>query len=284
VRGLHEGDVLLLENLRFYPEEEANDSGFAQKLAALADVYVNDAFSICHRKQTSIVSFPNHLPSCAGRLLEKELEAIEKLDVTNSLLILGGAKPEDNIKLIKANKENKILTCGFFCHLCLIASGIKLGEQEEYLKKEIKEFDEIIAYLKKNVKNLELPIDLAIENNGYRKEILIEELPIDKRIFDIGSKTIEKYISETKKAKSIFLKGPSGFYSDKKFRKGTYEILKAISKSKAFSLIGGGHSNEAIKKCRIKKKRFGYVSLSGGALISYLAGEKLPGLQALEKW
>lgn len=285
IKKLRIGEAILLENLRFEKDEfkpEKKNNILIKTLVPLAEVYVNDAFSVCHRNHTSIVRFPKLLSSCAGRLLEKELKAIEKIDVKNSLFILGGAKPEDNVRLLK--RKNKILSCGYFCHLALIAKGVNLGEQENFLKKEIKDFDKIIRIIKRKIKQIETPVDFAIEEEGKRKEISIEELPVDKKLLDIGEKTIEKYLTEIKKSKSIFVKGPSGFYSNKKFRKGTYEILNAISKSKAFSLIGGGHSNEAIKKCRIRKKRFGYVSLSGGALISYLAGEKLPGIEALEKW
>ncbi len=277
------GEVILLENIRFEKDEfkpEKKLNKLVNTLVPLVDIYVNDAFSVCHRKHTSIISFPKLLPNCMGRLVEKEIIEIKKLDMKNSLFILGGAKPEDNLKLIK---KNKILTCGLFCHLALISKGYNLGGQENFLRKEIKDFDKIINKIKKNLKNIETPVDFAIEENGKRKEISINELPIDKRIFDIGSRTIDNYISEIRKSKSIFVKGPSGFYTDKKFRKGTYEILYAVSKNKGFTLIGGGHSNEAIKKCRIKRKKFGYVSLSGGALISFLAGEKLPGLEALEK-
>ncbi|MBS3080459.1 phosphoglycerate kinase [Candidatus Pacearchaeota archaeon] len=285
IERLRIGEAILLENIRFEKDEFKPDKRtnvLIKNLVPLADIYVNDAFSVCHRNHTSVVGFPKHLPSCAGRLLERELKALEKIDVKNSLFVLGGAKPEDNIRLLK--RKNKVLSCGYFCHLALIAKGINLGEQENFLKKEIKNFDKIIRIIKRKIKQIETPVDFAIEEEGKRKEVSIEELPVDKKLLDIGEKTIQNYISEIKKAKSIFLKGPSGEYSDKRFRKGTYEILYAVSQIKGFSLLGGGHSNEAVKQCRIARRKFSYISLSGGALIRYLAGEKLPGLKALEKW
>ena len=198
----------------------------------------------------------------------------------NTLFILGGAKPEDNLKLIR---ERNILTCGTFCHLTLIAKGFLLGAQNEYLKKEFNNYNEMVDEIKKNLDGVSTPVDFAVDYSNKRFEIELEKFPNEYRIYDIGSLTVSQYSSEIKKAKTIFFKGPSGMYTDKRFRFGTYKILQAISRSKAYSIIAGGHSNEALKACRISKNKFDYVSLSGGALISYLAGEKLPGLEALKE-
>lgn len=283
IKNLKSGQAILLENIRKEPDEFKPEKGksnlLIKNLVPLIDIYVNDAFSVCHRNQTSVVLFPKYLPSCAGPLLVEELSHLKKIQFNDSMFILGGAKPEDNIKLLKGKK---ILSCGYFCHLVLIAKRYQLGEQEKFLKKELPHCEELIKEIKKNLHNIKTPVDLAILEKGKRKELPLECFPSTKRIFDIGSATIKNYTEEIKKAKSIFFKGPSGLYSDLRFRKGTAGILRAVADAKAFSLIGGGHSNEAIKKCKIDKKKFGYVSLSGGAVISYIAGEKLPGLVALE--
>jgi phosphoglycerate kinase len=283
VKNLKHGEAILLENIRFekdefYPLKKHNS--LIETLVPLVDAYVNDAFSVSHRTHTSLVSFPRFLPSFAGRLFEQEFKAIQKISLRDSACILGGVKPEDNLKLLKGKK---ILTCGMFCHLCLIAKGYRLGAQEIYLRKSIKNFNFIIQEIKKHLRHIITPVDLALDDKGKRKEISLDKLPVNTRLFDIGTRTILLYKREIRNAKTLFVKGPSGLYTDKKFMKGTREVLKAISKAKAFSVIGGGHSNEALNKCHIDKKKFGYVSLSGGALIQYLAGEKLPGIEALEK-
>lgn len=275
IRNLNEGEAILLDNIRKEKDEfKPNHNRIIRFFVPLTHIYVNDAFSVCHREQTSIVSFPRYLPSCAGLLLEKEVKALEKIRIKDSLYILGGAKPEDNMKLLNGNK---ILSCGLFGQVCLINKGKKLGEQEEYLKKQ-----KILIEIPKNkLKNIETPIDFAVKRDGKRREILLENFPNKYEIFDIGSETIEKYAEEINKAKAIYMKGPAGDCNEKGFEKGTFAILRAITNSKAFSVIGGGHLSDAIEKSGIPKNKFGHISLSGGALLSYIAGEKLPGLEAL---
>ncbi|MEK6872229.1 MAG: phosphoglycerate kinase [Nanoarchaeota archaeon] len=284
IQNLKQGEAILLENVRYENDEfhieKRKNNLFIKKLLPYFDFFVNDAFSVSHRSQASVVLFAQYLPSCVGRLLEQELTAIKQIHLQKSLLILGGVKPEENIQLLHGNT---ILSGGFFCHLCLIARGVDLGKQEEYLRREIKNYASIIRSIKKDGYHIETPIDFAILEKNKRKEINIAELPTKERIFDIGTKTIGRYCYEIKKAHSIFFKGPIGLYTDKRFLVGTQKILQAIADSKAFSIIAGGHSNEAIKKCGVSREKFNYVSLSGGALIDYLAGEKMPGLIALEK-
>ncbi|MFA5060950.1 MAG: phosphoglycerate kinase [Candidatus Pacearchaeota archaeon] len=281
IKNLKPGKAILLENIRFEKEEFKTDKKnyLIGKLSSLADFYVNDAFSVCHREQASIVLFPKYLESCAGRLLEKEVNALKKLKIKNCLYILAGAKPSDNLKLMK---EKKILACGLFGQMCLIAKGKKLGAQEVYLRNIIKDFGKIIGILKNKQKNVMTPIDFAVKFKGKRKEIGLEDFPVNFEIFDIGEKTINIFVKEIKKAKAIYMKGPAGDCSNKNFRKGTFKILKAISESKGFSVIGGGHLSDAIEKSKIDKNKFNHVSLSGGALLNYIAGEKLPGLEALK--
>ena len=278
IAGMKKGDVILLENVRGVKDEfKPGKNSLVKFFIGKVDFYVNDAFSVCHRKQTSIVSFPKYLKSCAGRVLEKEVKALKKVNLKNCLYVLGGAKPADNIKLLG---KKKVITTGFFGQLCLIAKGIKFGEHEKFLKKMLgKEFG-IVKKLKG--KNVVTPIDYAVKVGGKRKELSLGEFPSKYAIYDIGGKTMDLFSEEIKKAKTIYVKGPSGDCSNRKFCKGTVAILKAVSKAKGFSLIGGGHLNDAIDMSGIPRKKFGHVSLSGGALLRYLAGEKLPGLEAIK--
>jgi len=207
----------------------------------------------------------------------KEVLALKKVKIKNCLYILGGAKPEDNIKLLKGNM---VLACGLFGQTCLIAKGKNLGAQNNYLKKNIKDYPKIIPKLKRKLKNVKTPLDFAVKVNGKRKELKVEDFPSQYEIFDIGRETIENYIEEIKKAKVIFMKGPAGFSADRKFAKGTVTLLKAIASLRNFSLVGGGHLNDTIKKYKLSG--FSHVSLSGGALLRYVAGEKLVGLEALK--
>ena len=284
INKLRSGDVILLENIRFINDEffpEKKDNKLLKILAPLFDFYINDAFSVSHRNQTSIVGFPRILPSCAGLLFEKEIKALEKISMKNCLYILGGAKPESNIKLLKGNK---VLSCGLFGQMCLVANGKNLGYQNKFLEKATLNkgnYQDFLLKLKKKLKNVLTPMDFAVNFNGKRKEFLLSEFPNNYEIEDIGEETIKKYVYEIKKAKAIYMKGPAGFSQDEKFSKGTVELLKAISKSKAFTLVGGGHLSDTIEKYKLPIKKFSHISLSGGALLNYIAGEKLPGLEAL---
>lgn len=278
IRNLDHGQALLLENVRFLEEEfkPGKNNRLVMNLAPWFDYYVNDAFSICHRNQTSIVGFPKVLPSAIGPVLQEELENSQKIKskLKDCLFILGGAKSKDLIPLIK----NKTLSTGKLSLLVLMAYGYKLGKDDERMKEDKK----LISQIKKNLKHIKGPVDLAINFNGERKEIDIEDLPVNHEIWDIGKDTIKEYKKEIKKAEVIFFKGSPGLFQEKGFGLGTEEILKAIAKSKAFSVIAGGQSSDAIKMFNINRKKFNYVSLSGGALVSYLAGKKLPGLEALK--
>jgi len=285
INKLKSGEAILLDNIRFLEEEQdinKKPNRLADILAPLFDIYVNDAFSVCHRNHSSIVLLPKLIKKiCVGLLLEKELSALNKILIKDCLYLLGGAKPEENIKLLKGRE---VLAGGLFGQLCLIALGKNLGYQNKFLEKAtlIKgDFNEFLAKLKNKLANVETPIDFAVDKNGERCEISLEDFPSEYEIEDIGEKTVKKYTEEIRKAKTIYMKGPFGNSSIKRYSHGTVEILKAISKSNAFSLIGGGHLSNAIKMSKINPKKFGHISLSGGALLDYIAGEKLPGLEAL---
>ena len=282
IENLNSGEAILLDNLRMV-DDEVNLSNKKNKLvdffAPLADYYVNDAFSVCHREQASITLLPKKIKNCVGRVLEREVKALGKIKLKNCLYILGGAKPEDNIKLLKGNK---VLAGGLFGQVCLIAQGKNLGFQNNFLK-QFGMNEKLLYNIRKRMSKTRVitPKDFALKINGKRKELSLEEFPSNYEIFDIGSKTIDAFINEINKSKSIYMKGPVGYATEKQFALGTEKILKAISESKAFSVIGGGHLSDAIKKSKINKNKFSHISLSGGALLNYMAGEKLPGLVAL---
>ncbi|MFH1376604.1 MAG: phosphoglycerate kinase [Candidatus Woesearchaeota archaeon] len=273
IKKLKFGEALLLENVRFSKEEFNKNYKKNKMLKALAphfDYFINDAFSVSHRDETSITGFPKVLSSAIGRVMENELKHINKIKLKNTLYILGGIKPED-IKLLLDN--HKILSTGIFSLLTLKSKGVKFGAQDKKLSS--------MPRIKK-LKNIKTPIDFAIEVKGKRKEISIKDLPTKYPILDIGPKTIKEYSKIIKNSKSIFFKGAAGVYEKNQFSKGTKELLKSIEESKAFSVIAGGSANNAIKRFKIKRNKINYVSLSGGALIYYIAGKKLPGLEAIK--
>ena len=299
IKELKSGKVLLLSNVRNLKEEFAPEKSktewktnkIVKKLSPLFDIYVNDAFSVSHRNQTSIVSFPKVLPSCAGRVMEKEINGMKNAHLGKRPItyILAGFKPDDNIKLmkyaLKNNKVSNVLTAGLLAHLFLIAKGYKLGAQTDYLKKNkvYSALPKIKTLLKQYPKKIVMPVDLAVDVNKTRKEIKVKDFPSKYEVFDLGKETIKKYLDILNKSNTIYLKGPTGWYHEKRFEKSTKIILKFMEKTKSYTLLGGGHTNDAIDKYKINKKKMNHISLSGGASISYLAGEKLPGIEALKK-
>lgn len=299
IKELKSGEVLVLENVRTYPAELKKDtpeeqakSEFVRKLAPLADVFVNDAFSAAHRAQISIVGFTQVLPSVAGRIMEKELKALTKT-VENPekpcVYILGGAKADDALKISQYVLKNKIaahvLTGGVVGNLFLAAKGVDLGKPNmEFLQKEelMGFISGIKALINEYAEAIEVPSDVAVEVKKKRREISAKQLPTEYPIYDIGTKTIQRFDKIIKDAKSVVLSGPMGVFENKEFMTGTKKICEAIAKSKAYSLIGGGHTVAAVEELGLTKK-MSYVSTAGGALIEFLMGEKLPGVIALEK-
>ena len=299
IKALKNGEILVLDNVRTFPDEQKKGTPeehakteLVKKLAPLADVFVNDAFAAAHRAHVSIVGFTAVLPSVAGRIMERELKALGKV-VHNPekpcTYILGGAKADDSLKISQYVLKNKIadhvLAGGVTGHLFLAAKGVDLGKPNmEFLQKQ-----EVLG-LKPGIKELmdnypgriEVPIDVAVEANKKRLEIPISKLPSKYPIFDIGAETVNKYDKIIKGSKSIVISGPMGVYENKEFAFGTKTVLETIAASKAFSLIGGGHTIAAVEELGLAKK-MGYVSTAGGALIEFLMGEQLPGVAALEK-
>jgi phosphoglycerate kinase len=280
IKKLKRGEVLLLENLRFYEEEKSADEKFAKRLASLAQVYLNDAFGTCHRAHASVYLLPRYLPSGAGLLLEKEtkiLSQIFKKPRRPLVGIIGGIKIESKIKVIKnfLEKGDRLLFGGKMAEAILkIKKGesLSLGKETE---KEVRDID------LKNEKII-LPQDFVVSFKGKKRIAFFDEIKKGEEIEDIGPKTIEIFSQTIKKAKTIFWSGPLGKYEDKNFEKGTKEIGKTITKNRsAFKIAGGGDTDSALLKFGLRKK-FDFISTGGGAMLSFLSGEKLPGLEALD--
>jgi len=299
IKNLREGEAILLDNVRLLDEEtqekspeEHSKGKLVQTLAPLADFFVQDAFSASHRSHASIVGFSPVLPSMAGKVMEKELKSVERiLEASGNVFILGGVKADDCFNIMEYFLKNKpksierILTCGTVGEIFLAAKGLNLGTPTFKFLEE-KGLMELVSkarrFLKVRELKIEIPIDVAVEEGGKRKEIKLEELPVESLILDIGSRTIKKYSEVIKTAKTIVVKGPAGVYEKAGFETGTKEILQAVANSKAFTLIGGGDTGLAIEKLGIEKEKFSYISLGGGALITYLSGKPMPGIEALK--
>ncbi len=298
IRALKSGEILVLENVRTFPNEQKKGSPeehakseFVKKLAPLADVFVSDAFAAAHRAHVSIVGFTAVLPSVAGRIMERELKALNKAvekPEKPCIYILGGAKADDALKISQYVLNNdiadQVLTGGVVGHLFLAAKGVNLGKPNmEFLKKkELTIFiPGIKELMKKYPERIKVPVDLAVEFDKKRKKIPVEELPTNHPIFDIGAETVKKYIRIINDAKSIVISGPMGVFENPEFMAGTKGVLEAVAASKAFSLVGGGHTVAAVEQLGLREK-MGYVSTAGGALIEFLMGEELPGVAALK--
>jgi len=299
IKELKNGEILVLENVRTFPDEQKKGTPeehakteFVKTLAPLADIFVNDAFAAAHRAHVSIVGFTAVLPSVAGRIMERELKALSRVlrePEKPCVYILGGAKADDSLKIsqyvLKNNIADRILTSGVVGHLFLAAKGVNLGKANmEFLEK--KELMSLAPGIKELIKNypgkVEVPADVAVEAEGKRMEMSAGKLPTNYPIYDIGTETIKKYGDIIKGAKSIVISGPMGVFENKDFAVGTKKTFEAIAASKAFSLVGGGHTIAAVEEMGLAK-RMGYVSTAGGALIEFLMGEQLPGVVALEK-
>lgn len=296
IKSLCEGEILLLANVRSLEEEmiekspeEHAQGELVQTLAPLADLYINDAFSVSHRSHASMVGFTAILPSLAGPVLEREVRALERSlrNITRPfVLMLSGAKPDDVIDVLfsLAPKADKIMLAGVIGDLFLLANGQKLGGTEIFLRKRgwTRRMGDVKELAQKYARKIKIPVDLAFEVNGKRKEFSIGESMPKGREMDIGHTTAKCYANAIMRAGTVLMKGTPGVFERKEFAFGTKEILRAAASSKAFSLVGGGHISTALEQLGFKRSDFSHVSLAGGAFIKYLTGKTMPALQALK--
>lgn len=295
IKKLDEGDVLLLENVRMLAEETLDKtpaqhakSIFVRRLATLADIYINDAFSVAHRAHASVVGFPMVLDAGVGRLMERELGALERAVrriERPCVYVLGGVKPEEAFDIIefalKSREVDSILTSGVIGNIFLYASGTIPMRVDKDLLESVSRAKRILEQAGNRIK---YPLDVAIEAEGRREEIPVEQVMPNQPIYDIGDRTVETYSEIIREARTVIMRGPMGFYENADFAKGTREIFKAISNSGAFSLLGGGHTSAAIREVGMEKREMpnAHVSLAGGAFLQYLLGKPLPGIEVLK--
>lgn len=287
-KNLKEGEILLLENVRFHKEETDNDPEFSKKLASMAEVFVNDAFGTAHRAHASTTGIASYLPAVSGFLIEKELQFLGNA-VNNPerpfVAILGGAKVSDKIGVIDSllEKVDTLMIGGGMAYTFFKAQGYEVGnsicemDKLDLAKSAMKKAEE------KGVK-LMLPVDTKVgkefKPDTESKTVSYKEIPADWEGFDIGEETIKMFSEELKNAKTVIWNGPLGLFEFEQFAIGTNEIAKVLSKIDATTIIGGGDSAAAVKKAGLEDKMT-HISTGGGASLEFLEGKKLPGIEAL---
>jgi phosphoglycerate kinase len=265
------GSIFLLDNLRFLPGEEKNDPKLAMKLSALADFYVNDAFAVSHRANASVVAVTKFLPSYAGIEMESEIKSLSKAIVKPKrpvVLILGGAKASDKLGVIAyfKNKADWFLLGGGSANTILWLKGMDIKKSiKDSDPKELSALKKIAAY-----KSVVLPVDFAWSGGGAKSAIL-----------DVGPKTVQLFSKKIVAARTIIWSGPLGLIEKKQYAKASVAVARAIARNRrAFSVSGGGETVMFLKQYKLDKK-FSFISTGGGAMVDFLAGKKLPGIEAL---
>ncbi|AEH07484.1 phosphoglycerate kinase [Methanothermococcus okinawensis] len=306
IKRMDNGDILLLENVRFYSEEVMSEwknwkditpkkqakTIMLKKIYSLFDYFINDAFAAAHRAQPSLVGLAYYMPAIAGRIMEKEIKTLSRV-IQNperpSIFVLGGAKADDSIDVIKNvlnnNFADKVLTAGIVANIFLIAKGYKIGPNKKLIEDMgyLNQVEIAKDLLDKHGDKIITPVDAALNINGNRKEMELDiNTEINYPIHDIGSETIKLYDELICNAKTIVANGPAGVFENKNFLKGTEELLKSMAKSGAFTVIGGGHLSAAAGVVGVSDK-INHISTGGGACIEFLAGKKLPVIELLKE-
>jgi phosphoglycerate kinase len=297
IGGLHSGEILLLENVRFYSEEilqreppQQAETHMVKLLSPLADYFINDAFAAAHRSQPSLVGFAVNLPSAAGRVMERELTALYSA-VSNverpCVYVLGGVKVDDSIMVmenaLEAGSADYILTTGLVANIFLWGGGVNIQKHNQNFIKDrdycgyVKKAQELCKKFKDQIL---VPTDLAVCQDDKRLEYPVDQLP-NLPIFDLGTETTTEYARVIRNARTIFANGPAGVFEKEGFNQGTEDILNAISSSPGFSIIGGGHLAAAANQMGLSG--ISHISSGGGASISLIAGERLPAVEVLKK-
>ena len=288
-KELNSGEVLMLENLRFYVEEEENDKAFCEKLAKLADVYVNDAFGTAHRKHASTYGVAKLLPNAVGFLIEKELNMI--VDTINNpkrpfVGILGGAKVSDKITIVESllNKVDSLIVGGAMAYTFLYAMNFNVGDSKVE-KEMVGEAQRLINLAQEKNVQLLLPVDHVVANNFENptivKNTVNPTIPNGFMGMDIGKQTIKIFKKAIKKAKTVIWNGPMGVFENKTFENGTKAVAKALAKTKATTIVGGGDSAAAVIKFGYGKK-ITHISTGGGASLKLFEGKVLPAVDVIE--
>jgi len=299
IKNMKPSEVLVLENVRFFAEEMLERPADAhahcimvKELAAVSDIFVNDAFATIHRSQPSLVGFGELLPTVAGRVVESEVAALNKvMDHPQRPIayLLGGVKVKDSLKvmknLLKQEKADVILTGGVLGNLFLAAKGYNLGP----ISLEVLQGKEVLAFLpeakeliEKYGDKIETPVDVAVKKQDERLEVGVGQLPTPYIISDIGRETVGRYCKILEDAKTIVINSPMGRFEVPGFDYGTHALLERVAREDAYIIVGGGHSAQVVATMGIAEK-FDHVSIGGRATLSYLSGEKAPVIQMLQK-
>jgi phosphoglycerate kinase len=288
VSKMKDGDVLLLENLRFHPEEEKNDEAFAKALSKLADFYVNDAFGAAHRAHASTAGITKFLPSAAGFLLKKEIEYLKGVvenPVRPFVAILGGAKVSGKIGVLEnlADKVDKVIVGGGMAYTFIKAMGYEIGDSLV----ETEMFDlakSIMDKLRKNNVKFYLPVDSviaqSIEAGAETKIVTTQEIPKGWRALDIGPASVKLFSEALQNAKTIIWNGPMGVFEIDAFSRGSFAIAHSVADAYALSIVGGGDTDFAVHKAGVSDA-ITFISTGGGASLQLLEGKELPGISAL---
>ena len=287
---MQEEEVIFLENIRFYREEEINDSKFAKQIASLGDFYVNDAFSCSHREHASVSKITKFLPSYAGLQLQSEINALKKItsDIESPITcIIGGSKISTKIGLIKnlTNKLDNLVFVGGMANNILNFKGFKIGKsiKEDHCNNII---DDIFINAEKNFCKIYYPEDVRVGKNfDSHSEIKnLKDISKEDIILDIGPKTVEKIKKIIENSRTVFWNGPAGYFENENFEKGSLQICKIIESNtknnSLYSVVGGGDTIAVINKTG-SLNNFNFVSTAGGAFLEYLEGKELPGIKAL---
>ncbi len=288
VASMSNGSILLLENIRFFKEETANDPKFAKELASLADIYVDDAFGVVHRKHASTYGVARLLPNAIGFLIENEVTIIENAIKTPKkpfVAVFGGGKVSDKIGALLniLSPADVVLIGGAMAYAFLMAQGVSIGKSLVEVE-SVKIAAQVLEKAQQMGKKIVLPVDHVAYRDGDKNEraFVTDDLEDDMIGADIGPKTIRLFENELEKANQIIWNGPLGKYEDPKFQKGTFKIAKCIAKTSAYSIIGGGDSISAVKQAKCEKL-INHISTGGGVTLKLLEGASLPGIDIIQE-
>lgn len=292
IKALREGNVLLLENIRFYKEETQCDKKFSKKLASMADIFVDDAFGVAHRENASNYGVARLLPNAVGFLVEQEIENLTKIIEEPKqpfVALIGGAKVKSKVKILERfiEKADVILIGGAMAYTFLHAKGENIGTSIYYPESE-RDAKLIMEKAEMAGKKLLLPVDHLVVRDSDKKQktFIVESMKGDMAGFDIGPKTMKLYAKELKNAGKIFWNGPMGLFEKEEYSQGTIAMAQAIASSKAFSVVGGGDTVSAVNKAGVAG-RIGFISTGGGATLEYIEKGSLPALDIIQervKW
>ncbi len=288
--SLKEGEILLLENLRFHPGETKNDPEFAKALARLAEVYINDAFAVCHRAHASVVGIVNHVEACgAGFLLAREVKYLSNLlekPQKPVALVIGGAKVSTKVGVLRnlLPRIDKLVIGGAMANTFLVADGLEVGTSF-YEQEFVEEAKEVLDAAEAKGVKVYLPVDVVVAKDQEAEEgknVCIYEIPKEKAIFDIGKETRKLFAAALQGMGTIVWNGPLGLFENPAFAKGTTKVARAVAATNAVTIGGGGDTLRALKSAGVKRA-FTYLSTGGGAFLEFLEGKELPGIAVLQQ-